>query len=92
MINGPVNNRIPAWLLVMLLFCTMVSGALSSVEKFEGLYPKQLRKSDSANPHYVRSATTPLWDHRSTGQLSTLIPRGHLEYCEVSRLRQVMLV
>ena len=30
----------------------------------------------------------PLWDHRSTGQLRTLIPRGYLEYCEVSGLRQ----
>ena len=33
-----------------------------------------------------------LWDHRSTGQLRTLIPRGHLEYCEMSRLRQLILV
>ena len=33
-----------------------------------------------------------LWDHRSTGQLLTLIPRGHLEYCEVSGLRQLILV
>ena len=28
----------------------------------------------------------------STGQLRTLIPRGYLEYCDASRLRQLILV
>ena len=49
--------------------------------------------SDSANPHDVSDPLLrPLWDHCSTGQLRTLIPRGYLKYCEVSRLRQLILV
>ena len=48
---------------------------------------------DSANPHCVSDPLAhPLWDHRSTGQLCTLILRDHLEYCELSRLRQLILV
>ena len=45
----------------------------------------------SQSSRRVRSAATPLWDRRSTGQLCTLIPRGYLEYCEVSGLRQLIL-
>ena len=57
-----------------------------------GSLPLHNLVSDSAHPHYVSDPLPrPLWDHRSTGQLCTLILRGYLEYCEVSGLRQLIL-
>ena len=88
-VNNATRCFIPAFSLHTAVLFSLQSLCLMHIGKpTSGNPPLHNLVSYQANPHYVRSVTNHLWDHCSTRQLWTLIPRRCLEYLVVNRVHK----